>query len=117
MMGGLHIEMSILKLIGDWLDKSGWTHVIAAANVTTQSLLSGSHVSRCHWAHQVTAAALYKLLCISYDEYKETTPDDERLNFKEWCLQIVSNPPQFSYWYKTYQLILENVLLIGVISI
>ncbi len=75
--------------------------MIAAANVTTperaESLLSGSHVSRCHWAHQVTAAALYKLLCISYDEYKETTPDDERL---------VSNHPQFSYWYKTYQLIL-----------
>ena len=91
MMGGLHIEMSMLKLIGDWLDKSGWTHVITTENVTTPE--SGSHVSRCHWAHQVTAATLYKVLCISYDEYKETTPDDEHLNFKEWCLQMVSNHP------------------------
>ena len=109
-MGGLHIEMSVLNLLGDWLNKSGWTHVIAAANITTkeraESLLHGSHVSRCHWAHQVTAAALYNLMCISYDEYRENTPDDEHFSFKEWCLQMVLNHPQFSYWYKTYQLIL-----------
>ena len=28
MMGGLNIEMLVLKLIGDWLEDSGWTQVI-----------------------------------------------------------------------------------------
>ena len=24
MMGGLHVEMAPLKMVGHWLDKSGW---------------------------------------------------------------------------------------------
>ena len=60
MMGGLHIEMAVLKVIGDWLKMSGWAYLIFAANTTSEdraeSLVNGSNVSRCHWAHQVTAA-------------------------------------------------------------
>ncbi len=36
MMGGLHIELSMLKVMGDWLGGSGWTTVMATANVTTE---------------------------------------------------------------------------------
>ena len=36
LMGGLHIEMAMLKVIGDWLDGSGWTYVMTSANVTTE---------------------------------------------------------------------------------
>ena len=36
LMGGLHIEMAMLKLICDWLDGSGWTYVMTSANVTTE---------------------------------------------------------------------------------
>lgn len=108
LMGGLHIEMAVLKVLGDWLKKSGWTHLISTAKITTEdraeSLLQGSQVSRCQWAHQVTASALYNLMCMSYDEYKMFTPDVQHLNFEEWCLQMVSNHPQFSYWYKTLKL-------------
>ena len=28
-LGGLHIEMAMLKVIGEWLDGSGWTTVMA----------------------------------------------------------------------------------------
>ncbi|KAK3785630.1 hypothetical protein RRG08_015515 [Elysia crispata] len=28
LVDGLHIEMAMLKAIGDWLDGSGWTHVM-----------------------------------------------------------------------------------------
>ena len=35
MMGGLHIEMNVLKLLGDWLRNSGWTAVITQADITT----------------------------------------------------------------------------------
>ena len=54
-MGGLHIEMALLKAVGDLLDGSGWTTVMASADVTTEgradSLQKGSQTSRAQWAH------------------------------------------------------------------
>ena len=38
-MGGLHIEMAMLKLIGHWLDGSGWTYVMTSPNVTTDGVI------------------------------------------------------------------------------
>ena len=34
MMGALHVEMSFLGALGDWLGGSGWTTLITNANVT-----------------------------------------------------------------------------------
>ena len=63
LMGGLHIEMALLNVLGHWLDGSGWVAIMATANVTIEgradALQSGSHVSRAQWAHQVTAAAYF----------------------------------------------------------
>lgn len=57
MMGGLHIEMAGLKVIGQWLNNSGWVNALVQANVTTkgrsESMLSASHVTRTRYAHQV----------------------------------------------------------------
>ena len=64
LIGGLHIEMAVLAVIGDWLKGSGWTSVMAAANVTTDGRadeLRGSQVSTGEWAPQVTGAALHIL--------------------------------------------------------
>jgi len=66
MMGGLHIEMAMLNVIGDFLDGSGCVHVMTSANVTPEwrafGLQKGSHTSRAQWAHHITAAALLVLL-------------------------------------------------------
>lgn len=35
MFGGLHIEMAILKTIGDWLKGSGWTQALLQAEIST----------------------------------------------------------------------------------
>ena len=35
MMGGLHIEMAALKVLGDWLQNSGWTRALVRADITT----------------------------------------------------------------------------------
>ena len=35
-MGGLHIEMAMLKVIGIWLDRIGLSYVMTSANVTTE---------------------------------------------------------------------------------
>lgn len=108
LMGGLHIEMAMLKVIGDWLNGSGWTYVMTSANVTTEGradgLQKGSHISRCQWAHQITAAVLFILLDKSYAEYQINTPDDEQIGFDDWCKQMASEHPQFDYWYKVWQL-------------
>ena len=36
MMGGLHIEMSFLKVLEDFLDGNGWISVMSTAGVTTE---------------------------------------------------------------------------------
>ena len=36
MLGGLHIGMAAFKLLGDWLDGSGWTSALVAVEVATQ---------------------------------------------------------------------------------
>ena len=65
MMGGLHVEMALLKVIGDFLEGSGWMAVMTSAGVMTEEradgLQKGSQTSRSQWAHQVTAAVLYTL--------------------------------------------------------
>ena len=49
-MGGLHIEMYIMKLLGDIVSGSGWTAVFVQSAVTTSgradAILKGSHVTR-----------------------------------------------------------------------
>ena len=39
--GGHHIEMAILKVIGDWHDGSGWSYVITSANAITEGHAAG----------------------------------------------------------------------------
>ena len=57
MMGPLHIEMMLLKTVGDWLEGSGWSDALAEAGITTQgradSLTKASTVARSRYAHQV----------------------------------------------------------------
>ena len=62
MMGGLHIEMNLLKLLGDWLRGSGWTTSIVQADIISagraDAVLSASHGTRARYAHQITAGSL-----------------------------------------------------------
>ena len=64
-LGGLHIEMTAWRTLGDLLDGSGWTSAITHANVvssgTADPFLKASHVSRTRHAHQVTACSLHIL--------------------------------------------------------
>ena len=86
MMGGLHIEMVMLNVIGDFLEGNGLVHVMTSENVTTEGrafgLQKSSHTSRAQWAHQVTVAALFVILRRSYDAYPIMTPDSEN----KWIL-------------------------------
>ena len=48
MLGGLHIEMTYLNALGDWLDCSGWVAAITDLEIAkggvAEYLLSGSKV-------------------------------------------------------------------------
>ena len=65
-LGGLHIEMAGLKVIGNWLEDCGWVEALVQAKVafagTRNSFLKVSHVTRTTHAHQVTASCLHILL-------------------------------------------------------
>ncbi len=71
-IGGLHIEMATLKLLGDWFKDSGRTNALMEANIarsrTANSFILASHIIKTYHAHQVKAASLYKLLQQAYIE-------------------------------------------------
>lgn len=49
MFGGLHTEMATFKVIGEWLEASGWTYALSQADVATSgtadSFLTATHVT------------------------------------------------------------------------
>ncbi len=108
MLSGLHIEMSFLRLIGDWLAGSGWVEAITAAYVTTEGrvdgLLKGSRVTRGQWAHQVSAAALYVFQKRAYAAFKEELATENTLEIDDWCNHMQVSHPQFNYWSKVMKL-------------
>ena len=61
MLGGLLIELAVLKAIGSLLLGSGWTEAIAQAEITTtgraESLVTSTHITRTRYIHQVTASS------------------------------------------------------------
>ena len=115
---GLHIEMTALKTLGDWLQGSGWTQALVQAEITTagtaDSFLRAAHVTRTRRAHQVTAAASYILQRRAYDQYSTTnTEDDEHPgSFEDWCSQREQSYPQFQYWTTVLALELSTLIYV-----
>ncbi|CAH3155424.1 unnamed protein product [Porites lobata] len=111
--GGLHIEMAFLKVLGDWLEGSGWTVVLSDANVATpgtaNSFLKATNVTRLEGAHQVTACSLFILLKRAYQRYVDGMGNGA-LSFDEWCNHQRRKVPQFQYWHTALQL--ELLLLV-----
>ena len=64
-LGGLHIELVLWSMLGDYLADSGWTTSLIEAGIATSgtadNFLTASHLTRTHHAHQVTIAALTAL--------------------------------------------------------
>lgn len=108
-LGGLHIEMAGLKVIGDWLEDTGWVEALVQAKVasagTADSFLKASHVTRTRHAHQVTASSLHILLKKSYACYTDLLePDGQPEAFDDWCTRRNQESPQFQFWYMALQL-------------
>ena len=109
LMGGHHIEICVLNIIGHWLEDSGWSYVMAAANIKTEgradAIQKGNETSRGQWAYQITLAALYHLRKEAYQVHIDETDRPRPMAFEEWCDHMDENHPQFSYWNKTLKLL------------
>ena len=117
----LHSEMLIEKLLGDWLQDSGWTAICIDAEVTSpgraEALLKGTHVTRTRYAHEGTALSLSILRREAYTKYMCECQEngDEFLLFKAWCNKKGKILPQLKYWQTVYDM--EMLLLRFVRSI
>lgn len=73
LMGGLHIQMAALHMLGHWLDESGCVECLVQAGIASSgiahSILKCSHVKRSRYAHIISAAALYVTLQHQYASY------------------------------------------------
>jgi hypothetical protein len=100
LMGGLHIEMAALRIVGHWLDGSGWTHCLSQAGVATsgvaESFTYASHVKRTRHAHTVTA--LYVCLKRSYLDYCKQQNGNVMMSFDEWREERKTSSIQFRFW-------------------
>jgi len=83
MFGGLHIEMTALKTLGDLLEDSGWREALNQANITTtgtaNSFLKASYVTCTRQAHKLTISSLYLLLQKAYTEYSKDIEEESTL--------------------------------------
>ena len=83
MFGGLHLEMGMWNMLGDYLACSGWTTALADAGVATSgtadSFLKSSHVTRTRHAHTITSVALYKLQQQAFDSLADAV-----MSFDQW---------------------------------
>jgi hypothetical protein len=88
MFGGLHIEMGFLKVLGQWLNGSGWIYTLTEAKVlspaTAESFIKASNVVRTRNAYQVTVSSLYILLRKAYEDYVKQQAEYV-LSFDDWC--------------------------------
>ena len=108
MMGGLHIEMAGLRMIGHWLDGSGWVQSLVQSGVAragvAESFVHASNVKRTRYAHTVTAAVLYICLRRCYSQYCETIHPQEKKTFMEWRVDKKNSSVQFRYWSTVLEL-------------
>ena len=116
LLGGLHTEMAALRVLGAWLDGSGWTAALVNANIVSSgkadALLQASHVTRARYCHQVTVASLYILQQRAYAASVDSSDNVTDDGFHTWCSSESQKRPQFMYWSQTMALQLAVLLLV-----
>ena len=104
MFGGLHLEMSMWNMLGDYLAEYGWTVAFSEAGIASSGvadvLLNVSHLTKTQHAHQITIAALYQLQREAY------ALSDESLTstFDEWRQNMIEKSPTFQFWDTTLRI-------------
>ena len=96
MFGGLHLEMGMWNVLGEYLACSGWTTAHTDAGIATSgtadSSLKSSHLIRMRHAHIVTSVALHKLQQQAYDSLA-----DGVMSFDQWKKDMIKKSPTFYF--------------------
>lgn len=97
MLGGLHIEMATFRILGDWLEDSGWIiNANIAGSGVADSFLKMSDLKRTRHAHHLTAVALHILKCKGCSTYKVSIPKGvTAMDFQQWCRSMAKKYPPF----------------------
>lgn len=113
LFGQFHIELAFLKLIGQSLNGSGWSYIIANSGLMSETsalaCMTVTHVKKTRTIHQVTACSLYSLLILAYNN------TDKDLDLQKWVERRSSESPTFLYWMTVLNI--EILLLTFVYSI
>ena len=122
MLGGLHIELATVRMIGDYFRGSGWSELVAHAEVTTSgvadSCLKAANLGRAKYMHEVSVCALYISLKQAYTDYQNNFyasahPPLVCLRFDGWIREMKEKSAQFFYWYTGMEL---ELLLLTMIT-
>ena len=133
MFGGLHIEMTILKvyvfivivlcfliaphdltymfisgfllqLLGEWLEESGWTKALVQASIAT----TGTAESFVKVSHVTKIRHAHQITAASLWNLLQQAYDQSDLHttmsLDEWCHQQAQRSVHFDYWLKTLSL-------------
>ncbi len=110
MFGGLHIEMAMWNMLGDYLASSGWTIALLDAGIassgTADSFLKASHLARTRHAHQVTIAALTQL------QHQAFTLSGGLESLETWRAGMIKQSPTFQFWDTVLRLELFILVLV-----
>ena len=108
LLGGLHTEMAGLRMLGHWLNGSGWIQCLIQAGIATpgvaESFLTASHVKRTRYVHTVTAAALFINLRQMYVDFCDRNADEAVVSFGQWRADCEQSSVQFLYWSTVLEL-------------
>ena len=102
--GGLHLEMSMWNMLGDYLAECGWTVALSEAGIASSGvadgLLNASHLTIIRHAHQITIAALYQLQREAYALCDESLTS----TFEEWRQNMIEKIHTFQSWDTTLRI-------------
>ena len=98
MFGGLHLEMAMWTMLGDYLACSGWTAALTEAAIVTvgtaDSFLRASHLTRTRHAHQLTCVALEKL---QKEAFLVAKSECSGISFEAWRCDMMEKSSTFQY--------------------
>ena len=94
--------LEFMKILGNLLDCSGWTHILAQSGVagsgTAESFLNASNVKKTRYAHHVTASCLWILQQESYKDFCKQSNDTDT-DFVSWCEAKMQESSHFFFWH------------------
>ncbi|KAE8742024.1 hypothetical protein FOCC_FOCC012440 [Frankliniella occidentalis] len=98
LFGPLHIEQNFLRVIGDVLEGSGWSEIVANSGIlpsgSAEGLRKVSSITKSRLFHQYTAAVLYSLL---QDAFLHDHPDSD-VAMETWIEENATRSPTFKFW-------------------